>query len=45
MMKMYRLRYKDGSYGAWGSNIEWIEDCAKFFGATIEERIFNFVVR
>ena len=45
MMKMYRLRYKDGSHGAWDSNLERIQESAKFFDAIIEERTFNFLVR
>ena len=45
MMTLYRLRYKDGSCGAWSSDLARIKDDAKFFGATIESRVFNFLVR
>lgn len=45
MMTLYRLRFRDGSYGAWGSNLDSIKKDAEFFGATIESRVFNFLVR
>ena len=31
-----RLIYKDGTHGAWTSNLAWISECAEFFGANIE---------
>ena len=36
-MKWYRLVYRDGSYSAWSTNLEWLKECAKMFRATIEE--------
>ena len=40
-MTYYRLVYKDGTHGAWTRNYEWIADCARFFGAKIESRVFG----
>jgi len=40
-MKYYRLIYKGGSHGAWTRDYAWIAECAKFFGATIETKIFS----
>lgn len=37
-MTYYRLVYKDGSHGAWSTNLEWLKDCAKVLNAEIEER-------
>lgn len=45
MMTLYRLRYKDGSCGAWSSDLERVKKDAEFFRATIESRVFNFLVR
>lgn len=36
-IKYYRLVYRDGSHGAWSTNLEWLKECAKMFRATIEE--------
>ena len=35
-MTYYRLVYRDGSHGAWNTDKEWVEGCAKFFHARIE---------
>jgi len=35
-MTMYRLIYKDGSHGAWSTDLERIKKDAQFFGARIE---------
>ena len=35
-MTWYRLKYKDGTHGAWTQNYDWIKECAKFFNAIIE---------
>ena len=40
MRTLYRLVYRDGSYGAWSTNLEWLRDCAVRFGATIESKEF-----
>ena len=40
MRTLYRLIYKDGSHGAWSSDLERVKSDAKFFGARIEEREF-----
>lgn len=40
MRTLYRLVYRDGSHGAWSANLEWLRDCATFFGATIESKEF-----
>lgn len=40
-MTYYRLIYRDGTHGAWTTDYAWIEECAKFFGATIESKIFS----
>ena len=36
MKRFYRLVYKDGSHGAWSSDLEYIREMAKFFRAEIE---------
>jgi hypothetical protein len=41
MITYYRLVYKDGSVGAWNKDKEWVEECAKFFRATIETKNFE----
>ena len=33
----YRLVYRDGSHGAWSTNLDWLQECAKFFNAKIEK--------
>lgn len=40
-MKYYRLVFKNGMKGAWSKDYERILEDAKFFGAKIEEKIFN----
>lgn len=42
-MKMFRLVYRDWSYGAWTTieGLARLEESAKIFGATIESHIFN----
>lgn len=37
----YRLRYTNGSHGAWTTNYEMIVENAKFFKAEIETREFE----
>lgn len=32
----YRLRFRDGSHGAWTTDKEYIEESARFFRAEIE---------
>lgn len=32
----YRLKYRDGSHGAWTKDYAWIQECATFFHAKIE---------
>lgn len=38
---LFRLRYKDGSHGAWDSNYLRVKEDAKFFGARIEVRLYE----
>lgn len=45
MRTLYRLRFRDGSVSAWDSDYERIKESAKFFGATIESRVFNPIPR
>lgn len=40
MRTLYRLVYRDGSYGAWSADLERVKADAKFFRATIESREF-----
>ena len=41
MRILYRLRFRDGSVGAWSSDLKRIQNSAKFFRATIESKQFR----
>ena len=43
MRTLYRLVFRDGTHGAWNSDIDRIREDAEFFGAEIEERKFENV--
>ena len=38
MKEYYRLVYRDGSHGAWTTDLEWLKECAKKFHAIIQKR-------
>ena len=40
-MVWYRLIYKDGRHSAWTRDYAWLRECAYFFEATIESKIFE----